>query len=81
MSKTTMQELIEWMNENEQVMFEDGNIREVYCLQRVIAKATELLEKEKQQIVNAASEGYQRGYIGSMNWTSEKYFVETYHIQ
>lgn len=64
--KTPMQELIEWMNtapSSEQPI-------------SIYDKATELLEKEKQVIIDAYNEGYLVG--NGSNKTAAKYYNETF---
>ena len=67
--KTAMQELIDWSYENDK---SDCPI-EAYD---IIKKAKELLEKEKEQIIDAYTEGY-------TNWDSEmtsiQYYNQTYN--
>lgn len=63
--KTALQELIEWMEEQYYpAMYEDA-----------IDKATELLEKEKEQI----EEAYDKGF-GKFK-SAEQYFNETFNQQ
>ena len=65
--KTSMQELIEYANE-----FDFGGWEDVF-----IKKATELLEKEKQQIINTYWDAYKEGQISS-DVTAEEYYNQNY---
>jgi hypothetical protein len=69
MVKTSMQELIDWLDPS---------------FSSVIDKAKELFEKEKQQIIDAFDKGNAAGYSqGSSNRTEddygEDYFNQTYN--
>tara|TARA_R110002126_G_scaffold214988_3_gene361161 strand:+ start:915 stop:1148 length:234 start_codon:yes stop_codon:yes gene_type:complete len=73
--KTAMQELIEYANE-----FDFGGWEDVF-----IKKATELLEKEKEQIIDAYKQGcgYEYEYIDdestSYKEDAEEYYNQTYN--
>ncbi len=69
--KTTMQELIEWCNSClTDLTLSDGAKT---ALEVTIVRATDLLEKEKEQICNAYTDGLEGSYIGA-----EKYYNQTY---
>ena len=61
--KTAMQELIEYLDP-----IHEG----------IKLKATQLLEKEREQIIDAFSEGASDGYWGEGSSNKEKYYNETY---
>jgi len=63
MEITAMQELIEYIESNEIVYNKD-----------LILKLKELLEKEKEQICNAYTDGLEGPYIGA-----EQYYNQTYN--
>ena len=65
--KTAIQELIEYANE-----FDFGGWEDVF-----IKKATELLEKEKQQIINTYWDAYKEGQISS-DVTADEYYNQNY---
>lgn len=65
--KTAMQELIEYFNERP----EYDKTSEGY---EIIQKAIELIEKEKEQICNAYTDGLEGPYIGA-----EEYYNKTYN--
>ena len=65
--KTAIQELIEYANE-----FDFGGWEDVF-----IKKATELLEKEKQSIINTYWDAYKEGQISS-DVTAEEYYNKKY---
>ena len=65
--KTAMQELIEYANE-----FDFGGWEDVF-----IKKATELLEKEKQSIINTYWDAYKEGQISS-DVTADEYYNQNY---
>jgi hypothetical protein len=67
--KTAMQELIEYFNERP----EYDKTSEGY---EIIEKSKQLLEKEKEQIINAHTEGYSN-YDSEM--TSIEYYNQTYN--
>ena len=62
-----MQELIEYANE-----FDFGGWEDVF-----IKKATELLEKEKQSIINTYWDAYKEGQISS-DVTADEYYNQNY---
>ena len=65
--KTAIQELIEYANE-----FDFGGWEDVF-----IKKATELLEKEKEQIADAFRNGSTSSMLGGGHWT--QYYNKTYN--
>ena len=65
--KTAMQELIEWCNQYEGQMI---------SADQVVLHAHKLLEKEKEQIINAHTQGYSN-YDSEM--TSIEYYNQTYN--
>lgn len=89
--KTAMQILLDELNEYEKQMFEDGNTREVYCTQRFIGRATELLEKEKEQIAKAHEAGFNYSHYTFLHpdiepkilgvLSTEDYYSKTYTNQ
>ena len=77
--KSAMQELIEWTEKYEGKMI---------SADQVVLKAHNLLEKEKEQIMNAYSDGAKGGANGTKGqhesgWvsvqTKEKYYNQTYN--
>ena len=81
MSKTDMQELIEMINvEISQIKsLNPYNHGQRDALTDLRSKATELLAKEKEQIVDAFKEGYYEGIRPDVNYeTTEQYFTQTY---
>ena len=70
--KTALQELIEWMKDQYYpAMYED----------EILKKATELLEKEREQIENAHANGIHDASAcinGEKFKTSEEYYNETF---
>lgn len=78
--ETPIQELIKWIDAdilNNPNYDESPRIR--IGAQMIRIKATELLAKEKEQIVNAWQEGYYAESDNEEN-DSNKYFDETYNI-
>jgi len=70
--KTAMQELIEWVEER----FSNPHQTEVF------KKATELLEKEKEQIMDACNHWKkQKGtcFDDDFIWTGEEYYNQNYN--
>ena len=76
--KTAMQDMIEWIEQR----FNNPQETEVF------KKATELLEKEKKQIIDAWKKGYSTGcVVGSNDYTNEDeekdngnyYYNQTYN--
>jgi hypothetical protein len=65
--KTAMQELIEYFNERP----EYDKTSEGY---EIIQKAIELIEKEKEQICNAYTDGLEGPYLGA-----EEYYYDLYN--
>jgi uncharacterized protein YbcC (UPF0753/DUF2309 family) len=75
-NKTALQELMEWMNEESQVIPVDPYY--------VYQKAEELLVKEKEQLMKANLDGFIQAYEfvpGEYVKTSEQYYNETYGKQ
>lgn len=64
--QTAMQELIEWVNSKTQLFVPSKG--------QIIEKATELLEKERQQIIKTAIECHFEGVRQSAK-TSEDYII------
>ena len=70
--KTALQELIEWCNSClTDLTLSDGAKT---ALEVTIVRATDLLEKEKEQICNAYTDGLEGSYIGA-----EEYYNKTYN--
>ena len=65
--KTAMQELIEYIESNEIVYNKD-----------LILKLKELMEKEKEQIIDAYCEGFKEGSEGN-RIKSEEYYYDLYN--
>jgi len=70
MKKTPIQKLIEELNN----MIDDGYTE--ICIAKNLA--TELLEEEKQMVVDAHESGWHVGYRGGLGQDAEQYFKETY---
>jgi hypothetical protein len=79
--KTAMEELIEWTNQYEGKMI---------SADQVVLKAYKLIEKEKEQIMNAYCDGAKGGANGTkgqheFGWVSrhtrKKYYNQTYEQQ
>ena len=73
--KTAMQELIEWTNQYEGKMI---------SADQVVLKAHKLLEKEKEQIIEAHGDKYRGGFNSSGAYfntktTGEEYYNQTYN--
>lgn len=73
--ETAMKEMINWLKyhrDNDKILMQ----------QHVIAKAYELFEKEKQQIIKARQDGYEscdcEGGCGFLDGTNEEYYNKTY---
>ena len=64
--KTAMQELIEYLN---------GDTYAGIC--DIMDRAEELLEKEKEQIINAYKDNHDLGHIFGLD--TEQYFNQTYN--
>ena len=81
--KTAIQELIEWCNSclTDKTMSEGGRI----ALEVTIVRANDLLEKEKEQIIEAYEDGKQNGMESITNVNAyiigEYYYKETYGEQ
>ena len=79
--KTAMQELIEWCNSclTDKTMSDGGRI----ALEVTIVRANDLLEKEKEQIINAHTNAYLIGEdnisVEDANKASEQYYNQTYN--
>jgi len=67
--KTAMQELIDWGDE---MLFKHP--QKILGFGEAIDKAEELLEKEKEQICNAYTDGLEGPYVGA-----EEYYNQTYN--
>jgi hypothetical protein len=67
--KTAMQELINWLSG-----FENGPIKPTTL--RIKEKATELLNKEKEQIIKAYEAGE---FNNGMNETAPQYYNKTFN--
>ena len=65
--KTAMQELIEWTNQYEGKMI---------SADQVVLKAYKLLEKEKEQIIDAANSAYE----DKTTW-GERYYIGKYKLK
>ena len=73
--KTTMQELIEWCNSClTDLTLSDGAKT---ALEVTIVRATDLLEKEKEQIIKAMTYSTYREMKG-INVSNEEYYNQTY---
>ena len=72
MNKTAMQELIEWIEREKLESLGELTHSEI------IEKATELLAKEKEQIVDAYNEGYTDMKHNVDICSAETYFNQTY---
>jgi hypothetical protein len=74
--KTAMQELIDRLDVTEKQLDKENNLIMSCALFAAKNMAIEALEKEKEQIINAYTEGY-------TNWdsemTSEEYYNQTYN--
>ena len=73
--KTAMQELIEWMEKD----LENGK----KTIGNILEKSNKLLEKEKEQIINAHTNAYLIGEdnisVEDANKASEQYYNQTYN--
>ena len=67
--KTAMQELIEW---GDKMLL--NNPQKILGFAEVIDKAEELLEKEKEQIINACNSAFE----DKTTW-GERYYNQTYN--
>jgi hypothetical protein len=78
--KTAMQELIEWCNSclTDKTMSDGGRI----ALEVTIVRATDLLEKEKEQIIDAYENGVgdenERNLSGKFT-NAEEYYNQTFN--
>jgi len=70
--KTALQELIELLEAKEQDIFSS----EYFVVHAIKMKAESLLEKEKEQIIDAFYQG--RNLYNNFNDDSEEYYNETY---
>ena len=74
MTQTAMQELIKWMEDSSTVIPFDQ--------EDCYNKAIELVEKEKEQTIDAYADGYNNGYCflyGDARITGEEYYNITYN--
>jgi chorismate-pyruvate lyase len=73
--QTAMQELIEWMEKD----LENGK----KTIGNILEKSNKLLEKEKEQIINAHTNAYLIGEdnisVEDANKASEQYYNQTYN--
>lgn len=67
---TAMQELLDWL--------QDPTITSNQDKYNCIEKVKELLQKEKQQIIDAYDEGYSDGMYENEYDKGEQYYEETY---
>ena len=74
--KTAMQELIDRLDKTEKQLDKENNLVMSSALYAAKSMALEYLEKEKEQIMNAHTEGYSN-YDSEM--TSIDYFNKTYN--
>ena len=86
--KTAMQELIEKLKAQQKILEKEDSIVLAAALYAGQRMAEELLEKEKEQIMNAYSDGAKGGANGTkgqheFGWvsiqTKEKYYNQTYN--
>ena len=61
MNKTAMQELIEWLDASIETLEKQGSFTIAAGIRAAKGQANCLLEKEKEQIINAYSKGYREG--------------------
>ena len=79
--KTALQELIEWSEEDLELFIEDAD-EALRIFKAIKDKATELLEKEREQIENAHANGIHDASAcinGEKFKTSEQYYNETFN--
>ena len=69
--QTALQELIQWMEDKSKVI--------PFAQEDCYNKALELLAKEKQQIIDAFSEGASDGFWGAGDSNKEEYYNEKYN--
>ena len=75
MEQTTLKKLIDF---NDKLVAENGNELTAYeILQKVISKAAELIEEERQIIKDAFNEGYRAGNY-DRGTDGLEYYVETF---
>ena len=74
--KTAMQELIDRLDKTEKQLDKENNLVMSSALYAAKSMALEYLEKEKEQIMNAHTEGYSN-YDSEM--TSKEYYNQTYN--
>ena len=77
MFNTAMQELINWANEclTDKYMSETGRI----ALEITIVRATDLLEKEKEQIKDAYKAGNWDGGLQEYHYDPERFYNKVYN--
>ena len=69
--KTAIQEMAEWS------YWVNNNLKSPIDAKRVLQKATELLEKEKQQIIDAYKDGFEEN-VRPRHEDAEEYFNEKF---
>lgn len=74
---SAMQELIEWLKKEKDSWYKSGYDDEVHATQQYISKATELLDKEREQIVNAF-DGGKNEFLKTPNKNGKDYFEHHY---
>ena len=72
--KTAMQELIERLDKTESQLEKENNLVMSSALFAAKSMALEALEKEKEQICNAYTDGLEGPYLGA-----EEYYIRTYN--
>ena len=72
--KTAMQELIDRLDKTEKQLDKENNLVMSSALYAAKSMALEYLEKEKEQICNAYTDGLEGSYIGA-----EEYYNQTYN--
>jgi len=79
--KTALEELIEWINMGIGNCIEVGNQDSIGPLKAARFKAAILLEKEKQQIIDAFAEGFDAQYESERPeaLTGKEYYKETFN--
>ena len=82
MAKTSMQELVDYLKKQYAICLLDGRQHEANRLDKHIAVAISLLEKEKQQVVEARASLYSELLnipINAPRKFAEEYFDKTYN--
>ena len=75
--KTAMQQLIEWINSEDDLLEFSNRWNPI---DDIVKKATELLEEEKRQIVEAAKNGYEHPMVlNGSDIKAEQYYNQTYN--